>query len=126
MLRYLPRALRPGVAFCPARRRFHQATGDFINYDAKRVPTSNKVSIIAGEPGESYVLVSTDVGRAFHAASLAQSESTSAGISSEGMGETCKIIFFHDSQHFGVAGFAQMAAASARTLHDELEKLKDM
>lgn len=102
MLRYLPRTLRGGSSGA-VRRHFHQATGDFTSYDVKGVPTTTKVPIIVGEPGQTYVLVPTDIGRAFHTASLELNEPT-RGISAEATDETCKATFFHDSQHFGVGG----------------------
>ncbi|DAA73865.1 TPA_exp: Uncharacterized protein A8136_3851 [Trichophyton benhamiae CBS 112371] len=159
-----------GKYYKAVRRHFHQVTGDFTDYDAKGVPTTAKVPIIVGEPGQTYVLVPTDIGRAFHTASLALNEPTTGTTSSGATDETCKATFFHDSQHFGVggsskypqlripmnlprqtdsntssatiylngkmhnmvldgtadAGFARMANDTARTLHDDLEKLKDM
>lgn len=102
MLRYLPRTLRGG-SFGAVRRHFHQVTGDFTNYDVKGVPTTAKVPIIVGEPGQTYVLVPTDIGRAFHTASLELNEPTT-GLSTGATDETCKATFFHDSQHFGVGG----------------------
>ncbi|KAF3901318.1 Fido domain-containing protein [Trichophyton interdigitale] len=78
-------------------------TGDFTNYDVKGVPTTAKVPIIVGEPGQTYVLVPTDIGRAFHTASLELNEPTT-GLSTGATDETCKATFFHDSQHFGVGG----------------------
>ncbi|KAK2827814.1 hypothetical protein FQN49_007314 [Arthroderma sp. PD_2] len=62
---------------------------------------STKVPIIVGDPGQTYVLVMPDVGRAFQAASLCHTEPTtlSTGGSSD---DTCKVTFFHDSQHFGL------------------------
>ncbi|KAK2746005.1 hypothetical protein FQN55_005827 [Onygenales sp. PD_40] len=104
MLRCLPRVLAPSLGSRslarPTARYLHQVTGTFINPDAKGCPVSTKVPIVVGDPGEAYVLIETDIGRAFHAASLRHAEST-ASLSSQALEDTCKVTFFHDSQHFG-------------------------
>jgi hypothetical protein len=53
------------------------------------------VPVIIGEPGETYVLIETEVGSAFRAASPFISASAASAK------DRCKLTFFHDSQHFG-------------------------
>ncbi|KAJ6097000.1 hypothetical protein N7486_007746 [Penicillium sp. IBT 16267x] len=76
-------------------RYFHRVTTDYIDYDSSGKVALRKVSIIVGNPGETYVLIDPGVGTAIRAASPFTSPSAA---SAEGR---CKLTFFHDSQHFG-------------------------
>ena len=76
-------------------RYFHRVTTDFIDYDPSGKVASRKVSIIVGNPGETFVLIDPGVGTAIRAASPFTSPSAASAES------RCKITFFHDSQHFG-------------------------
>jgi hypothetical protein len=53
------------------------------------------VPVIIGNPGETYILIEQGVGSALRAASPYIPASTASAE------EKCKLIFFHDSQHFG-------------------------
>ncbi|KAL4876951.1 hypothetical protein BJY04DRAFT_222627 [Aspergillus karnatakaensis] len=65
---------------------------DFINYDAIGKLVTEVLSGFIGNPGESYVIVPTKVGFAFRAASP---------VAFSAAQDTCKLTFFHDSNHFG-------------------------
>ncbi|PGH11965.1 hypothetical protein AJ79_04552 [Helicocarpus griseus UAMH5409] len=72
MLRCIPRVLRPSSSIGLARptaRSLHHVTGDFLNYDAEGILVSTKVPMFIGNPGATFVLITTDIGRALHAAS---------------------------------------------------------
>ncbi|KAL4738984.1 hypothetical protein BDV11DRAFT_126692 [Aspergillus similis] len=79
---------------CSARC-FHRVTTDFINYDARGDLVVRKVPIIIGNPGEAYILIDPEVGSALRAASPFASASASRAE------DRCKLMFFHDSRHFG-------------------------
>lgn len=72
-------------------RHFHEITTDFITQDTTGNLASKKVSVIIGNPGQAYVLISPSVGEDFRNAS-----STAA------TQDRCKLSFFHDTQHFGL------------------------
>lgn len=82
-------------------RYFHRATTDFINHDAKGNLVTREVPVIIGNPGETYILVDPGVGSALYTASPFASTSAASAE------DTCKLTFFHDSQHFG---FGKLAA----------------
>ncbi|EAS27280.3 uncharacterized protein CIMG_13495 [Coccidioides immitis RS] len=103
MLRCVPRVLRPSSSIGLARptaRYLHQVTGDFLNYDAKGIPVSTKVPVFIGDPGETFVLITTDIGRALHAASHDRLKLTALPSGKAGE-DSCPVTFFHDTQHFG-------------------------
>ena len=77
----------------PLARYFHRATADFLNYNSKGYLVTEKVSVIVGNPGKTYLLVYSEVGSVFRAA--AKEFHISADV-----GETCKLASFHESQHF--------------------------
>ncbi|GAQ46195.1 hypothetical protein AtubIFM54640_004456 [Aspergillus tubingensis] len=106
----------------PSARYLHQVTADFQNYDSKGNLVTEKVPVIAGDPGETYLLVYPEVGSAFRAA--AKKAHISAPVAD--VIPTCKLMFFHESQHFGFAQFAYHASASAQNLKHVLEQLKDV
>ncbi|RAK83819.1 hypothetical protein BO79DRAFT_276597 [Aspergillus costaricaensis CBS 115574] len=81
----------------PPARYLHQVTADFQNYDSKGNLVTKRVPVIAGDPGETYLLVYPEVGSAFRAA--AKKEHISAPVAD--VIPTCKLMFFHESQHFG-------------------------
>jgi hypothetical protein len=102
MLRWVPRPLAPPFSSRrPAGARcLHQVRGNFIDDDAKGPLVSTKVPIVLGDPGQTFVLVMPDIGRALYAASLHHAKSTTSG-GSKPTEDRCKVTFFHDSQHFG-------------------------
>ncbi|KUM57012.1 hypothetical protein ACN42_g10183 [Penicillium freii] len=79
----------------PTARYFHQVTTDFVTYDVKENLITSKVPVIIGDPGETYVLIEQGVGSALRAASPFISSSAASAE------DSCKLTFFHDSQHFG-------------------------
>ncbi|KAL4780179.1 hypothetical protein BJX76DRAFT_55392 [Aspergillus varians] len=79
-----------------ATRSFHKVTTDFSSYDAEGKLVTARVPIIVGDPGEAYVLIFPEIGRALSAAN--QSDTSSSTTST--IGDQCKLTFFHDSQHF--------------------------
>lgn len=97
MFRYasLPLPSLHGLKSTRFTRSFHRVTTDFINYDLNGKLASRKVSIIVGNPGETFVLIDPGVGTAIRDASPFASPSAASAES------RCKITFFHDSQHFG-------------------------
>ncbi|KAM5470231.1 hypothetical protein MauCBS54593_004116 [Microsporum audouinii] len=106
MFRCLPRtfvsSFRPRGLSAQAVRHLHDVTGDFTTYNAKGVPISKKVDIAIGDPENTFVLVPIEVGSAFKAAATRLTESTSSPLISQGPPERCKVMFFHDSQHFSL------------------------
>ncbi|RDH34829.1 hypothetical protein BDQ94DRAFT_15868 [Aspergillus welwitschiae] len=74
----------------PLARYFHRATAELLNYNSKRYLVTEKVSVIVGNPGKTYLLVYSEVGSVFRAAAK----------EFQIFGETCKLAFFHESQHF--------------------------
>ncbi|KAJ5731811.1 uncharacterized protein N7483_006319 [Penicillium malachiteum] len=76
-------------------RYFHLITTNFIDFDSRGNLASRKVSMIVGNPGETYVLIDPEVGTTIRAASPFASHSAA------GAERSCKLTFFHDSQHFG-------------------------
>ncbi|PWY81549.1 hypothetical protein BO94DRAFT_145057 [Aspergillus sclerotioniger CBS 115572] len=81
----------------PSARYFHRVTADFSNYDLKGNLITEKVPVIVGNPGETYVLIDPEVGSALRAAaSQLQVSAPAASIQ-----ERYKLTFFHDSRHFG-------------------------
>lgn len=82
----------------PLARQFHEATADFLNYDTRGNLITEKIPIIIGDPGQTYIMVYPEVGNAIRAAADQSRISTPAGI----VGDICKLTFFHDSQHFGL------------------------
>ncbi|EGC47715.1 conserved hypothetical protein [Histoplasma capsulatum var. duboisii H88] len=62
----------------------------------------------------SHVLVEPGVGSALHAASPVTSASAANAE------DRCKLTFFHDSQHFGFANFAENASTTGRNLDSVL------
>lgn len=81
----------------PLARQFHRATAESSNYDSRGNLVTEKVPVIIGDPGEAYVLVYPEVGRALRAAASQPHVSAVA----PGIEERCKLTFFHDSQYFG-------------------------
>ncbi|KAJ6023874.1 hypothetical protein N7540_004671 [Penicillium herquei] len=79
-------------------RYFYRITTDFVIHDTRGNPTTRKVPVIIGDPGEAYVLIDTWVGREFRAASPGESVSPT----SVGADDRCKLTFFHDSLYFGL------------------------
>lgn len=68
---------------------------------------TRKVAVIVGEPGETYVLIEPGVGSALRAASPFTSASPASAE------DTCKLTFFHDSQHFGFGKLSVRGGRSA-------------
>jgi hypothetical protein len=98
-------AFRPLSSFPSPRsartaRYFHRVTTDFITHDARGNLVTRKVPVIIGDPGETYVLIEQGVGSALRAASPFISASAASAE------DSCKLTFFHDSQHFGFGTLA--------------------
>lgn len=64
-----------------------------MNYNSKGYLVTEKVSVIVGNSGKTYLLVYSEVGSVFRAA--AKEFYISADV-----GETCKLAFYHESQPF--------------------------
>ena len=92
-LRHLVAFRRTGLAL--RARGFHVATADFVNRGVNGELVTRQVSIRIGEPGESYVLVSPDVGEALQAGSASSNGFTPIEESAKSA-----MSFFHDTQHF--------------------------
>lgn len=71
----------------------HQVTGEFSNYNTQGKLVTEKTFMVIGDPGETFVLIYPEIGRA-----LCASDSASSITSTDGK---CKLSFFHDSRHFG-------------------------
>ena len=74
-------------------RALHTVTADFINHGPDGALVTNKVSIEIGDPGEAYVMIPPEVGRAFQAGSLLTNGSAPTNGSAK-----CALNFFHDTQ----------------------------
>jgi hypothetical protein len=102
---HMLRCARPSLGFSrrvTVARYFHRVTAEFLNYDAQGKPVSTKVPAIIGNPGETYVLIYPEIGRALRAGSPRYA-------SASGVEERCKLTFFHDSQHFGFGTISSLA-----------------
>ncbi|KAJ5921443.1 hypothetical protein N7466_009769 [Penicillium verhagenii] len=96
-------------------RNFYWVTTDFIAHDERGNPVTRKVPIIIGDPEQNYVLIEQEVGSALRAASSLMS--ASAAIS----GDSCKLTFFHDSQHFGFESPSYPRLHVPRQMHRQTE-----
>ena len=76
-------------------RAFHVATAEFVNHGVNGELITRKVSIRIGDPGEFYVLVTPDVGRA-----LQRKDSLSENFTPSKESAKSAMRFFHDTQHF--------------------------
>lgn len=76
-------------------RAFHVATADFTNHGPHGSLVTSKVSIRIGDPGESYVMIPPEVGRAFRAAGL-----LSNGSALTDHPARSPLVFYHDTRHF--------------------------
>lgn len=85
----------PRTSVGPTARYFHRVTTDFVAHDVRGNLVTRKVSVIVGDPGETYVLIEPGVSSALRAASPFASASAARAE------DRCKLTFFHDSQHFG-------------------------
>ncbi|KAJ5577509.1 uncharacterized protein N7459_006473 [Penicillium hispanicum] len=94
-------AIRPFVSLpSPGRaapaRYFHRVTGDFLSHDTRGNPVSTKVPVIIGDPGETYVLIDPEIGRALRAGILLSDSTLATSVE-----DRCRLTFFHESRHFG-------------------------
>ncbi|KAJ0131098.1 hypothetical protein HZ326_25803 [Fusarium oxysporum f. sp. albedinis] len=94
--RCIPKSLRgakPTLKF--SSRLYHNAVAKFTNIDKKGMPVSYDTGIMIGEPGESYICIEPDIGKAFRRAVVSQ-------LGSDGAHQvvTLPLRFDHRSLHF--------------------------
>lgn len=90
----LPR-LSKGVGPNFRFRRYHSAIAKFTTIDSKGTSVSCDTGIMVGEPGESYVYIEPEVGKAIKSAVTHQLGSVVAGHP-----KTLPLQFYHGSNHF--------------------------
>ncbi|KAH7205984.1 hypothetical protein DER44DRAFT_319232 [Fusarium oxysporum] len=77
--RCIPKSLRgvkPTLKF--SSRLYHNAVAKFTNIDKKGMPVSYDIGIMIGEPGEIYIYIEPDIGKAFRRAFFSQLRSDGA------------------------------------------------
>lgn len=93
MFRSISRFSLHNIRRGPSTRAFHRITTDFIKHDTTGKLFTEKVGVIIGDPDESYILVGPEISLAFRAA---------ATTSVTTVQDRYKLLFFHDSRHFGL------------------------
>ncbi|KAF5570478.1 DOC family protein [Fusarium pseudoanthophilum] len=76
-------------------RSYHNAVAKFTTIDSKGMPITYDTGIMIGDPGESYIYVEPDIGKAIKRAVVSQSEP-----SSDPQSETLSLKFNHRSLCF--------------------------
>ena len=99
-------------------RYFHRVTVGLINHDVRGNLVTEKVPIIIGNLGETYVLIDPGVGSALRAVSPCTSASASPAAE-----DGRKLTFFHDTQRFGSGKIAlcNVSTADAKNLFSIIE-----
>ncbi|KAH7168008.1 hypothetical protein DER46DRAFT_305427 [Fusarium sp. MPI-SDFR-AT-0072] len=64
------RGVQPTLKF--SSRLYDNAVAKFTTIDSKGIPVSRDTSIMIGDPGESYIHVEPDIGKAFRGAAVSQ------------------------------------------------------
>ncbi|PLB43279.1 hypothetical protein P170DRAFT_514539 [Aspergillus steynii IBT 23096] len=100
---------RPSRNYClrlPTFRLLHRVTADFSSHDTDGNLVTRKVPIVVGDPGEHYVLIFPEVGRALCAESHASAAAT--------VRDKCKLMFCHNSRSFGagLSGYPRLYVPS--------------
>ncbi|KAJ5690568.1 hypothetical protein N7462_004960 [Penicillium macrosclerotiorum] len=121
MLRSLSRPFSlPRVKRSPPARRIHQITTNFVTRDKEGNLTTDRVPVFIGKnPTDAFVNIETTVGQSFRDSRPNTSEYFETQ-------ERCKILFYHATQHFGFAEFAERTGVSLKRLKPILDSLAHM
>lgn len=107
-----PRLFRAAVGpfyYVATTRTCHIATGKFTNLESDGKLATKQVSIRVGDPGQTYVLIPTEVGFAVQASSCL-AKTSSAALPEHP--DRLALKYFHDTQHFALGNSPSSGAWS--------------
>lgn len=90
-------------------RAFHDGKAEYVTLSANGSLAKHKIDVFVGEPHESYVIFSKDIGHAFRSAIARQ-----IGVCLSSDPEKVPLTFFHTSRHFAHGMLPTSALGGAR------------